>query len=342
MLRTIAVCFVAFGPLGWAADLPGNQSGSNPLPDTKTAQYEKSLTRARVAFLKGSYEEADKIYQQVIKQQQAAGAQSVLLARSTYELGATRKMEGRCDEAATLIQHGLAMLAVSPDPAPSEMANVWEALGAARSCDYAYTQAEHAYQKALEIERRSPKPRKRTIFEIQASLATVYQDEGKFKEALATYEAAQALEGDPEVDPLLRALMAGTYGPLLRSQGREAEAADAIEKGLAIVRSTPDPDGMTTAILLNAEALIQVDRKAYPEAAQSLSEALDRSSRGTASLRPGDRAQLLQNYAYCLRKLGDKKQARAIESQAGQLTAGLRTNVSQDSLVDVSQLASKH
>jgi len=348
VLRAVPVCFVVFAPLGWAAEEAGNNSGSNSLQNVTQTQLEKLVKSGRSAFYKGSYEEADRIYQKVIKQAEAAGVQGVLLARTTYELGAMRKVEGRCDEAVPLIQRGLAMLTVyRPRPGeasglyPGEITTVWEVLGAARACDYDYTQAEHAYHKALEAEQTSPAPRRHTLFEIQSNLGSVYQEEGKYPQAQANYEAAQALQDDPQVDPISRALLAGTYGPLLRALGREAEAADMIQSGLAAVRTAAGSDGSTAVILLNAMALIQTDRKAYGEAAQLLAEAIDRMDKG-AAFRPGDRARVLRNYALCLRKMGEKKRAREIESQAAQLTAGLRPDATRGPLVDVSELAAKH
>ncbi len=345
-LHKISVCFVVFAPFAWAADQVAGNSGSNSVQNAASSQVANSIERARAAFFKGAYEEADRMYQQAIKQAEAARMQNVLLARASYELGAVRKVEGRCGEAAPLIQRGLALLISQSRSGDlhanaNEITGVWEALGAARACDYAYTQAEYAYQKALEMEQRAATPRKPVVFEIQSNLGSVYQEEGKYSQAQAAFEAAAALQNDPKIDPLSRAMLAGTYGPLLRSLGRQTEAADMIQSGLAILRAARDPDGGTTVILLNAMALVQSDRKAYAEAAQLLSEALDRMDKG-AVFRPDDRAQVLRNYAFCLRKLGEKKLAHRLESQAGQLTAGLRPDATRGALVDVSELALEH
>lgn len=76
----------------------------------------------------------------------------------------------------------------------------------------------------------------------------------------------------------------------------------------------------------------------YPDAAVSFQRAVNLIEKGTP-LRPGEVAEILREYAACLRKLGDKNQARNIEITAAALLSDHPEDPNRGMVVDVTELS---
>lgn len=126
------------------------------------------------------------------------------------------------------------------------------------------------------------------------------------------------LDKNPQVDSTEAALLLNNLGMLFRMLDQNAESEAAFRRGLALAEAaiTPNP-GMEVSLLYNLASL-DVARKQYREAAPRFERAVRLLDSG-APLPPRAGGQMLRDYATCLRKLGDRKQARTLDAQAATL-----------------------
>lgn len=316
----------------WPDDGPSASAG-------RDSHLDQLLPRARTAFLAGKYAEADGLYATAIQRWQTTGSENKSLARAFYELGAVRKLEGRCEEASGLVVRGIRMLESAPHPDAHELVEAWGVLGAAYYCGHLYSNAERAYARALDLARGTAVPDRKALFESQAGLGAVYQSEGKYSRAEETYRSARAiLKESSQIEPRSQAFLLGNLGALLRAEGRYPESEAALHEGFATLEKNGGVKSEVAAYLLNNLAMVQMERKAYREAAVLLGKAADLIKAGVV-VPPADVALLLRNYAVCLRKTGEKDKAKEVQSQAGKLAGNVPPDHERGMVTDVAQLA---
>jgi tetratricopeptide (TPR) repeat protein len=303
------------------------------------ARSDQLLLRARTAFLGGRYAEADGLYATAIQRRNSAASEGDSLARLLYELGAVRKVEGRCDEGSDLVMRGIRILEASPHPEAQELSDAWRVLGATYYCGHMYSKAEGAYLRALDLDQHADAPRKAAIFESLASLGPIYQNLGKYRRAEEAYRTARAiLEEDSQIDKRSRAFLLSNLGALLRAEGSYSESEAALRQGLAALEQDGDRDGVVKAYLLNNLAMVHMERKAYRDAMILLDKAAALIQAG-AAVPPADAAPLLRNYAVCLRKTGRKDTAKEVQVQAEKLDGNVPPDRERGLVTDVVQLA---
>lgn len=102
------------------------------------------------------------------------------------------------------------------------------------------------------------------------------------------------------------------------------------------MESVPDPDTALQVALLHNLASLEVARKQYRDAARRFDEALQLLDGGTP-LPTRSAAQVLEDYAACLRKLGEGNQAKALEARVAEMLSGQLDT--RPLTVDVTELA---
>jgi len=296
------------------------------------------LAAARSALESGNFARAGELYTVVVRDLERAGVADVRLASSLVDLGRLRAAEGRCGEASGLLLRGIGVLDAAAEPDSFERSEAWEALAKAYNCQRQYSKAEQALRRALDLERSAPAPRPDHLVELLVDQGAVYQAEHKFGEAESAFKIAQSvLDRNPRVDSNEAALLLNNLGMLLRLMGRNAESEAAFRQGLALAGpNTTWGPGLRVALQYNLASL-EVAQKQYRDAAAHFEEAVRLLDHET-SLPPRPVGELLRDYAACLRKLGDRRQAGILDTRAAAL---LNSQPDGDGhlAVDVSELA---
>jgi len=292
------------------------------------------------AFQSGNFALAGELCTAAIRDLEAAGVTDHRLASSLLNLGRVREVQGRCGEASDLFLRAIRILEAAPQPDPFQRSDAWGALAKAYNCQHQYSKAELALRRALEIEQSAPAPRSDQLVELLAGQGGVYEAEGKFAEAEAAFLRAQSLlNQDPRVDSNRAALLLNNLGALRRLMGRYVESEAAFLQGLSLAEAAATWDlGLEVGLLYNLAAL-DVERKQFREAANHFAKAV-RLLDNTTSLPPRTIGDLLRNYAACLRKVGDRRQATTLDTRAAALLNS-QPDGNGRLIVDVTELSSK-
>jgi tetratricopeptide (TPR) repeat protein len=298
------------------------------------------LLAAENARLSGHYAEAGEFYTAAIRDLEAAGVTGARLGRSLVELGNIREVQGHCDLAAGLILRGIRILEAADGRPSFELTEAWQKLGRAYDCLRQYSKAAQALGRAFQFERSAPAPRPNKLVELLASQGGVYQSQRKFAEAERAFEHAQSiLDRNPRIDPTEAALVLNNLGTLYRAMGRNAQSQAAFRRGLALAEAAAAPDSGVEVSLLDNLASLGLARKQYREASASFERALRLLDRG-APVPPVAVVQIVQDYAKCLRKLGQRDPAKTLEARAAALSSG-QPDAAGPLVVDATELAKK-
>jgi tetratricopeptide (TPR) repeat protein len=313
-------------------------AGTRLPAESGPGQWEQLMLQARAAFKDGHYAESDKLYGSAATACETAGIRDERFARSLYELAMVRQAEGRVEEASNLYQRGIAILENIPDRSPSELGDVWQALAATYLQRRLFAKAENASQRALDIESAAPTPRANRISEDLTTLAAIDQFEGKYAEAETVLDRAEALaDKAPKDGSLNSVLLLANLGTLFRDRGKPDEAEDAFRRGLAALNGTEDRSGLLLAAhLWNNIGAIEFGRNEYGKAEGAFSRALEIIAKGIP-LGPAGVAKVMRNYAACLRRKGNKAEARRMESKAAELARNLPQDRERELVVDVTE-----
>lgn len=302
--------------------------------------WQQTFIAANAAYQGGKYAEAADLYASAINKEEAAGIKDVRLARSLYEFGIVRGLQGRCAEASRLLERGIRILGATSSPEASQLSTVWLGLSAVYTCQHQYSKAEHATYTALDLEQNSPMPQNDRLALILSYLGGTYSQEGKYSEATEALERARAiLDQNPGAYSHQSALLLNNLGALEERMGRYSEAEATLSRGLAFTEGAADPDGAIAAdrvALLSNLACLEYERKHYHEAAARLKEAVSLLDKG-ARISLDEAVMTLHSYAVCLRKIGDKRHAREFESRVSDMKRELPPE--HGLVVDVTQLA---
>ena len=133
------------------------------------------------------------------------------------------------------------------------------------------------------------------------------------------------------------ALLLNNLGLLLRLMGRDADSEATFRRGLGLVQAATTPvPGMEVSLLYNLASL-DLARKQFREAAGRFAAAVRLLDNG-ASLPPRAAAQILREYAACLRKLGERRQAKSLDTKSAALLSS-QPEGNERLIVDVTELA---
>jgi tetratricopeptide (TPR) repeat protein len=297
------------------------------------------IARARSAFSAGRYAEADALYSSELRRADSAGIQGVRRARLLYELGAVRQWEGRCEEASDLIRRGIGILSAAPDPDREELSQAWQVLGTSYKCRFQYQDELHAFSQAWDLEAGLAIPNRGRQVEILTGMAAVYEHLGRDSDSAALFDRIQALAEGAKLEPLQQAFVFNNMGTLRMAARRFPEAEEILKRGVALAEKAAVPKDPALAYLLSNLGLTLCERKACQEAAPLFARSIELVDRG-ARVAPRDIPQLLRNYADCLRKTGQKQDARKLEARASALEHDLPPNLQRGKTVSIAQLAS--
>ena len=252
-------------------------------------------------------------------------------ASELRQSGLAKLGEGRLDDAAHLLERSAAMWAATA-PQSRDLAITYQALGTAYYRQQLYRKAERAYTSALTI----PGSPIRAV-ELLTDLAAVYESEHRLADAGEAFTRARELLADaPDAPPLSKATLLSGTANLYMKQGRAPEAEGLYRQAINLVEAAGDPGGTIAIPLLHNLALWCAHRRQYREAIEMFRRAEYRIGAGTALSR-AEVLQVLGDYAECLRKAGDKLEARRVTAQARDLAVEAPTGF-RGLVVDVSQL----
>jgi tetratricopeptide (TPR) repeat protein len=296
------------------------------------------LRAATTSRLTGNYTRASELYGSLIRTLEEAGSTDSRLARSLVGLGGVREAQGKCQQAADLIIRAIHLLDTPAQPRPFLQSESWQALAKAYNCLGTYSKATTSLQHAFDAEQSAPAPRPDRLVEILSSAGAVYNSSGKLAEAQASLERARSvIDRYPKVSPTEAALLLNNLGLLYRLNGRIQDAEDSYRRGLALMEDSSTPGFELEISLLVNIAAIDENRKHHKDAADSYEKAVALLDRGS-SLPPRSFGTILQGYAACLRKLGQRDRAKILEARATALI-GSQTDGNQELVIDTTQLA---
>ena len=316
-----------------ALALPALSFSASPAGDSS-----QLIAHARAALETGDYTRADDLYTSAIRILEGASVTDGNLASSLVGMGGVRIVQGRCGQGSDLALRGIEILQAAPLPDPFELSEAWATLGKAYHCQRHYTQAEQAYRHAIDAEQSGPVLRPDRLVELLASQGVVYESERKFTDAENSFQRAQSvINRNPQMDANEGALLLNNFGLLLRLMGRGGESEATLRQGLALAEAAPHQDPGLVVYLEQNLATIDVGRKHYQDAAVRYAKAVRLLDLGTA-LSPRDAAAVLNDYAACLRKLGDRRQAKTLETRAAALLSN-QPEGNRRQTVDVAEFA---
>jgi tetratricopeptide (TPR) repeat protein len=237
--------------------------------------------------------------------------------------------------AVPILKLQVAALEADPRSSRADVSEAWRGLAYAYFFQRLYSNAEHAYTKALEWQMECVPPDPIQVARLNSSLGSVYQAEHRLSAARQAFQRALASLTGATPDPLVRATLLNNIGALERTLGRHAAAERAYREAIASLNPVNEPNAVTMADLLNNLAVECMYRKDYTEALSLLSKALPIIESPGTMLPPLDAELLLRHYALCLGKTGQKKAAVEMRNKARQIGSGSPGN---SLLVDVSQL----
>jgi tetratricopeptide (TPR) repeat protein/transcriptional regulator with XRE-family HTH domain len=141
-----------------------------------------------------------------------------------------------------------------------------------------YIQAEQLCNQSLNIRRKILKKGNQDEVQSLSSLAEIYFDQGKFKEAEhVTEEALKICEEAPKLGPMHPATLEclNNLGVIYRMQGKYVQAEPLFQKALTIREKTLGLKHHDTAISLNTLASLYRDQGKYQEAESLFRRALE-------------------------------------------------------------------
>ena len=298
------------------------------------------ILEGRAAMDSGRYGDAQRSFADAVQMLDAAGRRDITVVRAICELAAVYEMIGKDLEAIRLLNRAVGILETIPRAENTDLDVTWQGLGTAYLNRRLYFKAVQAFQKAQEFQRGVSIEQ---MVSCLTGLSAAYRGQRRYHEAEAVLlEARAQLERTPNVDPWLHVLLLTAIGNLYQWQHRLPEAAAVLHRAQAISEHAGTPpaesfqmsQGAMSYLSFNL-AMIRLEQKHYHEARELFAKALNLVD-GNAPVPPEDVARILRGLARCQRKLGEKREADAMESRAKAIIASPR-----DLVVDVSALQSR-
>jgi tetratricopeptide (TPR) repeat protein len=298
---------------------------------------EELMKAGRAALLDRNYVTAYRLYSAALERLKTGGDNDARLAQALFGLGLTCRLDGRCSEAAKHYVRAIRTLESTPQPDRAALVEMWQFLSSAYDCQALLSKARQALERAVELKEelggKSP-----GLIELLANLAMVYNKQRMFEAAESTGKrAVAALLKISPIDPSVSVLVRTNLGTIYGSMGRYPEAEVWFREALAIIESSPKAGGEQEISLLNNLATICSSQKKHPDARVLLARAVDLLEH-CATMEPRATAQVLKNYAACLRKTGHASEAKKFETKAGALLSVLPRRELGELVVDANAL----
>jgi len=218
------------------------------------------------------------------------------------------------------------------DPDDPMLFRSLHALAIARLEQGKLRKAEQAFEQMLQI--RAERPEQRG--QVHITTGVLLHLQGKWKEAESEYLLAHeewkqsGKTADTDATAVLYYL-----GALYITEERFKEAAQVLDRALAIVEVAEDALPMDRIKLLNLRAAAHGRQGEWPEALEKLCQAIS-IAEGVGVSEPAVLRLVLDNYAIALRKNHHRKEARVIESRA----SALPRDPSAGAIIDIRELSS--
>jgi tetratricopeptide (TPR) repeat protein len=284
----------------WQAALQLAQPGA----DEVTALL--GLGRARRQ--QGRFSEAETVFERAMLVSGAAGGELAIPARN--HIAALYRDTGRPAQAEPLLRAAIALAGGEAAAHPVLLNNL--ALVLADLGDE--TRAEPLLNKAVARFRSQYGDGYPETARALANLASLYQNSGRLAQAESLLSGLQPVWNDPRTEPSLRLHGWNQWASLLIARGKLETASDAMQAAAAIARDWPAHDPAEDLQALVNHASLCAVRKQWREARAFLQQALDRAEALYGNDNPLT-APLLAGQARILRELGDRREARELESR---------------------------
>lgn len=289
----------------------------------EAGEWQRAMEAGHAAVAKGQLVEAERLFAAAMRMCENRPADLGRLARSVLQMGVLRETQGRCDEAVSLLLRGIGMLEQHAEAAPAAVSEAWQALGTAYFCQRRYAQSQRAYLKALELS--GPSARRDTSREIVllSALGTAYRYGGSLRQAEETFARGQELlERDPSAAAPIAVFFLNNLAAIRRMAGRYAEAEAALFKAVDVLARGNDPDGVASAYVWGSLGLLHSTRRQYAQAVEPFRKSAALIAAGVPVWR-GDAEVILQGYAHCLQKLGDRAGAGKVKAAAAEMLSSM-------------------
>jgi tetratricopeptide (TPR) repeat protein len=316
------------------------------LPATQTSMDQVSadeLMKSGQASLQArNYVEARRFYSAALQQFGATRVTDARLVRSLTALGLTCRIEGLCVESSAYYVRAIRALETTPGADALELAKIWQFLASAYDCQSLFSRARQALERAVDLKQSKLGERNPDMIELLANLAMAYNKQKSFVAAETVAKRAwDIVQENSAVDPTLATLVLTNLGTIFGSMRRYEEAEVALREGVAILERSSNSRGEQMILLLNNLALTCASQKRNHEATNLLARAVDLLEQG-APMEPRDTAQVLKNYAGCLRRIGNKTVARKFEVRAGVMLSALPSQATGALVIDANDLLKKY
>jgi tetratricopeptide (TPR) repeat protein len=275
--------------------------------------WQRRILAATRELQSGYYAAAGNELRQVVDEMVRSEARDFDLGIGLRQLGVARLCEGQPADAASLISRAVLLLE-RDGTHPLEVAIAYQALGSADFHQQRYTRAEHDFGRALSIQKTLNATPSRETVDLMSNLGAVYHLEHRLKEADEVLEQALILmRSSVNTPPILRISILDNLAVVLAEEGRHGEALGTYREALAVVDASEDPDGAAHVPLLHNYAVELTRQKKYSEALVLYARAVAQLA-GKHTLPGAEVAQIIRDYGVCLRKAGQKAQARKLDT----------------------------
>jgi tetratricopeptide (TPR) repeat protein len=220
---------------------------------------------------------------------------------------------GQCEESSKLLVRSVQVFDSLPDAVRADRGAAWHALSAAYYCRHLFSQAERASLEALRLEEGAATAMQ---VDLLAGLGAIYQKERKYADATAVLERARVLAAGEKSRST--ALLLNNLGTLYGFLQRYGEAESSLREALRMLDTMRPEDRSAKAVTLSNLGIATAAQKKYAEAISLFARSVELIDDG-AALTPFDVMEILQGYATCLRRNGQKEEAAAVTARAALL-----------------------
>jgi tetratricopeptide (TPR) repeat protein len=286
---------------------------------TSVSEWDRLMAAGWTAVNAANYAGGERFYSAALRLAEADGRRDIRLARTLAHFGHLRSVAGNCEEGVRLGSRALRIYETLADVAPDEVGHAWLNLARSYYCRGLFSNAEHAFRKALPLEERARNHDKAEVAEILTALAAVYQIRRNDRAAMeAADRAAGILREIPESDPHSRALLLNNLGAIYNRSGRPAEAEKTLRQGLRAAQTISRDHGVSEFYIRTNLAILVHEQGRHAEANSEFSRGLEIVDRG-APLPGFEVEKFLRSFATCMSKLGRKSDARQMTARANTL-----------------------
>ena len=285
----------------------------------------------------GRYADARLHYEAARRAAESLGTSNTLLADTLNNLGTVCDYLGEALTAERYYRQSIRMWETAGGPASSGLAAARCNLATVYLRRGQNSKAIDLYQQALEIPIVPSDPR---LIGIRDGLAVALTRARRYREAQQLLEESLALaEKHLGENASAVAVTLNHLAVLHQQQGRAAQTLPMLERAVSIWKNARirEQRGMIEPLNNLGAAHCSIGR--YAEAAADLSQALEIAERRLPAGSP-DTADILRNYAWVLRKLKRKSEAKQLEARAARIQQQHSREYPSEYTIDVRNLES--